>query len=113
MAGGDSHRKKKTGKQRLDKFYHLAKEQGYRARSAFKLLQLSQRFRLFEKSCASVVDLCAAPGGWLQVAAKHCPVATTIVGVDLVPIAPIRGVQTFTGDITTPQCAAKLRKLVK
>ncbi|KEP62484.1 UNVERIFIED_CONTAM: ribosomal RNA large subunit methyltransferase J protein [Hammondia hammondi] len=113
MAGGDSHRKKKTGKQRLDKFYHLAKEQGYRARSAFKLLQLSQRFHLFEKGCASVVDLCAAPGGWLQVAAKHCPVATTIVGVDLVPIAPIRGVQTFTGDITTPACAAKLRKLVK
>ncbi|CBZ49804.1 putative ftsJ-like methyltransferase domain-containing protein [Neospora caninum Liverpool] len=112
MAGGDQ-RKKKKGKERLDKFYHLAKEQGYRARSAFKLLQLSQRFNLFQKNCSRVVDLCAAPGGWLQVAAKHCPVASTIVGVDLVPIQPIRGVETFTGDITTAACAAKLRKLVK
>ncbi|PFH31774.1 ribosomal RNA large subunit methyltransferase J protein [Besnoitia besnoiti] len=112
MAGGDQ-RKKKKGKERLDKFYHLAKEQGYRARSAFKLLQLSQRFNLFQKKCNSVVDLCAAPGGWLQVAAKHCPVASTIIGVDLVPIQPIRGVQTFTGDITLPQTAARIRKLVK
>lgn len=102
-------KKGKTGKGRLDKYYHLAKEQGYRARSAFKLIQLTQRNDIFSKS-RCVLDLCAAPGGWLQVAQKNMPVASTIVGVDLAPIKPIRGVTTIQADITTQRCRNLLKK---
>ena len=64
----------------------------------------------FLSKARACMDLCAAPGGWLQVAQKYMPMNSLIVGVDLAPIRPIRGVTTFVEDITTQSCRAALRR---
>jgi tRNA (cytidine32/guanosine34-2'-O)-methyltransferase len=59
----------KSSKDKRDAYYRLAKEQGWRARSAFKLIQIDEQFNLFE-DVTRVVDLCAAPGSWSQVLSR-------------------------------------------
>ena len=59
----------RSSKDKRDVYYRLAKEEGWRARSAFKLLQINDEFQIF-KDVKRVVDLCAAPGSWSQVLSK-------------------------------------------
>lgn len=96
-----------------DHYYLEAKSEGYRARSAYKLKQILQRYRLINRG-AVVVDLGAAPGGWLQVAEEFAGGSGLIVGVDIAPIAPLPfdNVKTFRGDVAQGQTLHKLINLL-
>ena len=73
-----------------DPYVKRAKADGYRSRSAYKLVELDERFGLL-KGVAAVIDLGIAPGGWAQVVRRKIPKAA-IVGIDLLPTDPIDGV---------------------
>jgi len=90
-------------KRRRDQFYKLAKEKGYRSRASFKLLQANRSYR-FIKHGRNVVDLGAAPGGWLQVARETVGESGFILGVDKQKIKPLswRNVVTIVADIEDP-----------
>lgn len=96
-----------------DAFYRKAKKEGYRSRAAYKILELSRRFRLI-KPGDRVVDLGAAPGGWLQVAAEIAGPGGKVVGIDLSPIAPFREPNVFVlqGDATAPERQNKIKGLL-
>jgi tRNA (cytidine32/guanosine34-2'-O)-methyltransferase len=99
----------KSSKDKRDIFYRLAKEQGWRARSAFKLLQIDKEHNLFE-GVKRVVDLCAAPGSWSQVLSKKFMDIpdSKVVAVDLQKMAPIDGIICIQGDITKVTTAEEI-----
>ena len=86
-----------------DHYVRKAREQGYRSRSAFKLLEIDDKEKLLRPG-ATVVDLGAAPGGWSQVAAARVKPGGRVIAIDLLKIAPITGVEMMQGDFR----AAKL-----
>uniref|UniRef100_A0A3B4CH60 Putative tRNA (cytidine(32)/guanosine(34)-2'-O)-methyltransferase n=1 Tax=Pygocentrus nattereri TaxID=42514 RepID=A0A3B4CH60_PYGNA len=102
----------RSSKDKRDIYYRLAKEEGWRARSAFKLLQLDEEFNLF-KGVSRAVDLCAAPGSWSQVLSrklrgKESSEDVKIVAVDLQAMAPLPGVTQIQGDITKISTAQEI-----
>lgn len=88
--------KKWIERQLADPYVKKARDAGYRARAAYKLLEIDERASLFEPGM-NVVDLGCAPGGWLQVALEKK--AKSLVGIDLLPVEPVEGVHIVEGDI--------------
>lgn len=97
-------------KNRRDLYYFLSKKYFFRSRAAFKLIELNQKFG-FLNQAEGIVDLCAAPGGWLQVVQKTVDSSSLIVGIDAKKIAPIKGCNMISADITSPGCIQPILKL--
>jgi len=82
-----------------DKYVKLARQKGYRSRSAYKLLVIQEKDKIIEPGMV-VVDLGAAPGGWSEVAAKLVGEKGRIIAVDILPMQQIPGVEFIQGDFT-------------
>lgn len=97
---------------RRDPYIRMAKRRGYRSRAAFKLIQLNKRFRFLE-GVRYILDLGAAPGGWLQVVAEHLPPEGLAVGVDVKPIKPLEleNIITLEGDALGEETLRRLLTL--
>lgn len=96
---------------RRDQYRRLAKDKGYRARSAYKLLQINSSYDLLKKG-DKVVDLGCAPGGWLQVAIKEVGLSGKVVGLDLKPVAPVTGATILQGSIEDANMLSKIAEIL-
>lgn len=88
-------------RQASDPYVARAQKDGYRARAAYKLIEMNERFR-FLRDGQVVVDLGAAPGSWSQYIARTFP-KSKIFAMDLLEISPIVGVETYQGDFTSDE----------
>ena len=91
-----------------DPYVQRAQADGYRARAAYKLLELDEKDHLI-KPGATIVDLGAAPGSWCQVAAKKAGPHGHVLALDLLPMSPIEGVHFIQGDFTEDTVLAQLQ----
>ena len=107
--GRSSASQRWLARQLNDPYVQAARQQGWRSRAAFKLLELDERFGLIRRGMR-VFDLGAAPGGWTQVALRRG--AGPVVGVDLLPIDPIRGAVFIQGDFAAPGITERLKELL-
>lgn len=92
----DEHRKHER-----DPYVKQSREQGYRGRAAFKLIELNHKYH-FMKPGQRVLDLGAAPGSWSQVASTCVGSKGQVIAVDILPMDTIKGVEIITGDMTDP-----------
>ncbi|PKO63119.1 MAG: 23S rRNA methyltransferase [Betaproteobacteria bacterium HGW-Betaproteobacteria-17] len=92
-----------------DPYVKKAQQDGYRSRAAYKLLEIDKRDHLLRPGM-TVVDLGAAPGSWCQVAVEKMKRQGRVLAIDLLPMAPIPGVDTLEGDFTEPTALAWLEE---
>ncbi len=98
-------------RRKRDRYYRLAKEEGYRSRAAYKLLQAVEKYH-FMKAGDMVVDLGAAPGGWMQAAKMIVGDTGYVFGVDLKPIEPFEwsNLTSIVGDVTDQRVVDLIRQ---
>jgi 23S rRNA (uridine2552-2'-O)-methyltransferase len=87
-----------------DAYVKRAQAEGYRARSVYKLMDISKRYQLLKPKML-VVDLGAAPGGWSELAKQLVGPVGRVVALDILPIKPIAGVEFMQGDFSDPKMA--------
>lgn len=107
----------KTSKQWMrehinDPYVQLAQKDGYRSRAAYKLIEIDDKDHLLKPGMV-VVDLGATPGGWSQIAAKKVGQKGKVIGLDLLPLDPIPGVDFIQGDFREDAVLEQLEKLLE
>ncbi|MDD1775998.1 MAG: RlmE family RNA methyltransferase [Candidatus Methanomethylicus sp.] len=117
-----SRRRRNLGRTRMpnknqvlgDYYYREAKREGYRSRSALKLKEIADKYRIFKRGYA-VADLGAAPGGWLQIERELVGEEGTVIGIDLSFIKPLpyENVKLIKGDVTDPEVLDNFFKLTE
>ena len=95
-----------------DHYVQSAQKDGYRARAAYKLLEINERDKLLTPG-AVVVDLGAAPGSWSQVAAKLVGSSGQVLALDMLPMEPLAGVEFIQGDFREQAVLDELIKCLK
>ena len=96
-----------VNKQRKDIYVRKSKVDGYRARSAYKLIEINEKFKIF-KGGMIVLDIGAAPGSWSQYASKIIKNGK-IISIDLKEMEEIKGTIQIKGDFTDPNIQKKIR----
>ncbi len=91
-----------------DPYVAAAKEQGFRSRAAFKIIQLDEQFKLL-RAGMKVVDLGAAPGGWSQIVAKKIGASGKLIALDILEMAPLPGAIILHMDFLAPDAPNKLK----
>jgi 23S rRNA (uridine2552-2'-O)-methyltransferase len=92
-----------------DPYVKKAQQDGYRSRAAYKLLEIDKRDHLLRPGM-TVVDLGAAPGSWCQLAVQKMKQQGRVLAIDLLPMAPMPGVDSLEGDFTEPEALAWLEE---
>ena len=106
---------KKTSKgewfrrQNKDHYVLTARKEGLRSRAAFKLEQINKKYKILN-SGLGVLDLGCAPGGWLEVARKYVGRNGNIVGVDLLDMDPIKGIDFIKGDFRDQKIVEQIKE---
>ena len=95
-------------KQRRDTYVRQSKVDGYRARSAYKLIEIDEKFKIF-KGGISVIDIGAAPGSWSQYAAKAAK-SGRLISIDLKKMEPIGNTVQIRGDFTEQETQDEIKK---
>ena len=94
-----------------DHYVKLAQQQGLRSRSAFKLIELQEKYELI-KPGMTVVDLGATPGGWCQVAKPLVGESGRVIGLDILEMEPVHGVDFLCGDFTEDEPLRQLEEIL-
>jgi 23S rRNA (uridine2552-2'-O)-methyltransferase len=93
-----------------DQFRRLARDQGYRSRSAFKLKQINQSYRILNKGDC-IVDIGCAPGGWMQIALPEVGTKGKVIGVDIKKIEPLSNAFIIQGNIEDENVTDNILKI--
>ncbi|KAF2200461.1 FtsJ-domain-containing protein [Delitschia confertaspora ATCC 74209] len=110
--GSSSSSTRWKSRQGKDFFAKSAKVAGFKSRAAFKLLEMDQKYKLF-KPGQTVIDLGYAPGSWSQVAVSRTTPNGRVIGIDLIPAQPPKGVSTIQGNFLSPAIQADVRAYVQ
>ncbi len=96
-----------------DPYVARAKREGMRSRAAYKLMEIDDKARFLKKG-ARVIDLGAAPGGWSQIAAQRvgAPQQGRVIGIDILPVQPVSGVDFVTLDFLDRAAPDTLKKMI-